>query len=280
MTIEGPVEPPPHPPRQPVFANGPTGTPSGEALFGTRAQWRRDLAIAAAIGLFMGAVGPFGTYLNTSRLTVIAYWIGAILTGQIMFGLTVRPATILAPRLRMPPLLAALVVTAIMAAPLSLLCHTVAMALWPTLRGHVSLALFYGQTLVVAGTLSAFHTWFATRRAPVPAADPPPIAGDFLSRIPGHLGRELIALQMEDHYVRVHTSAGSALILIPLRQALAELGAVPGLQVHRSWWVARHAVVGTVADGRNLRLRLVNGLQAPVSRARVAEARAAQLFMG
>ncbi len=250
------------------------GAPPGEPpLFGTRAQWRRDLAIAAAVGLALGVVGPFGSYLNSPRLTVIAYWTGAILTGEIMFGLSIRPAVLLAPRLRVPAILATAIVTALVALPLAFLCQTVVMTLWPSLRGHISVSTFYAQTLLIASAMAAAHLW-ALRPGPgtaTPALTPPP--GDFLSRIPRHLGRELIALQMEDHYVRVHTSAGSALILIPLRQAMDELGKVPGLQVHRSWWVARHAVVGTVQDGRNVRLRLVNGLEAPVSRARVAEAR-------
>ena len=282
-------EPKPTPPGEPVFANGPMGAPPGHlpvhALFGTPAQWRRDLAIAAAAGLFLGVAGPFGSYVNPSRLTVIAYWVGAILTGELLLGVTIRPATLLAPRWRIPPLLAALAVTTIVAFPLSLICHTAAMLLWPFLRGHISLLTFYGQTLLVSAVLTTAHVW--TERPPTPVAlntplatpppEPTPIPGDFLSRLPRHLGRDLIALQMEDHYVRVHTSSGSALVLIPLRQALAELGAIPGLRVHRSWWVARHAVTGTVADGRNVRLRLVNGLEAPVSRANVAEAR---LFVG
>ncbi|MEE3625334.1 LytTR family DNA-binding domain-containing protein [Nitrospirillum sp. BR 11752] len=75
--------------------------------------------------------------------------------------------------------------------------------------------------------------------------------------------------------MRAHTAQGSALVLIPLHQAVAELDAVPGLRVHRSWWVARHAVTAVVRDGRNLRLRLSNGIEAPIARASVATVRAA-----
>jgi DNA-binding LytR/AlgR family response regulator len=80
---------------------------------------------------------------------------------------------------------------------------------------------------------------------------------------------------MEDHYVRLHTISGSVLVLMPLSQALGEMGDIDGLQVHRSWWVARHAVIGVVEDRRNLRLRLKGGLEAPVSRANVARLRQA-----
>jgi DNA-binding LytR/AlgR family response regulator len=75
---------------------------------------------------------------------------------------------------------------------------------------------------------------------------------------------------MEDHYVRAHTVLGSEMILMRLRDAMAELDDVEGQQIHRSWWVARHAVEDVRRDGRNLRLVLPGGLEAPVARANVA----------
>ena len=71
--------------------------------------------------------------------------------------------------------------------------------------------------------------------------------------------------------MRVHTALGSELILLRMRDAVAELDGIDGAQVHRSWWVARDAVEDVKRDGRNLRLVLTGGLEAPVSRARVAE---------
>jgi DNA-binding LytR/AlgR family response regulator len=71
--------------------------------------------------------------------------------------------------------------------------------------------------------------------------------------------------------VRAHTDLGSDLILTPLRAAMAE---IDGLQVHRSWWVARSAVTAALVDGRKHSLRLTNGLDVPVSRASVAKLRA------
>lgn len=60
-----------------------------------------------------------------------------------------------------------------------------------------------------------------------------------------------------------------------LSKALDELGDLDGLQVHRSWWVARHAVVGVVEGGRKLRLCLTGGMETPVSRSSVARSRQA-----
>jgi DNA-binding LytR/AlgR family response regulator len=78
---------------------------------------------------------------------------------------------------------------------------------------------------------------------------------------------------MEDHYVRVHTRAGSALLLMPLGQAIAEAAPLAGVKTHRSWWVARNAVIRTEGGPRAMRLHLSNGLVAPVSRAAVATLR-------
>jgi DNA-binding LytR/AlgR family response regulator len=80
---------------------------------------------------------------------------------------------------------------------------------------------------------------------------------------------------MEDHYVRAHTAAGSDLVLMRMRDAVAELGGLAGLQVHRSWWVAEAAVAGHRRNGRQLSLTLKNGLEAPVARSAEAAVRAA-----
>ena len=45
------------------------------------------------------------------------------------------------------------------------------------------------------------------------------------------LAPNLLCLQVEDHYVRAHTASGSDLMLIALKDAIAELEGVEGLQV-------------------------------------------------
>jgi DNA-binding LytR/AlgR family response regulator len=90
-------------------------------------------------------------------------------------------------------------------------------------------------------------------------------APDFFRRMPPALGRDLLALEMEDHYLRIHTALGSDLILLRLRDALAELGPTRGRQVHRSWWVAEGAVKSAERGPRSF-LVLRNGLRVPVSK--------------
>ena len=93
----------------------------------------------------------------------------------------------------------------------------------------------------------------------------------FLDRLPYELGRELICLSMEDHYVRVHTQKGNTLILMRMSDAVKELQDYPGERVHRSWWVAKDSVQQVSKDQRKISLILKNGQIAPVSNRRVKE---------
>ncbi len=213
------------------------------ALLGSRREWALDLAVATASGLFLGLVGPFGSYLNGSRLVTVAYWVGAVWTGMILFGVTLRPAIRLAPRWKLPRAAMLAVATLLMAVPLALLCRLAAASLWPARIEGIGLLAWYGQTLVISAPLAMGYGFAnGVGRARAPGAPPAPVAPGpasegFLARLPAELGREIIALQMEDHYVRVYTAQGSGLVLVSLRQAVRELAAAgpAGLQVHRSW---------------------------------------------
>ena len=98
----------------------------------------------------------------------------------------------------------------------------------------------------------------------------------FLARIPPHLGSVLLALQAEDHYLRVITDAGSALVLMRLADAIRELPPENGMQVHRSWWIAYEAAREIEKEAGRMNLRLPDGTQVPVSRTYQAAVKAAR----
>ncbi len=75
----------------------------------------------------------------------------------------------------------------------------------------------------------------------------------------------VLAVEAEDHYVKVHTLGGSELIYYRFADAIADLAGCDGLQVHRSFWVRRSAISELQTRGRQGRLVLTNGLQIPVS---------------
>jgi hypothetical protein len=101
---------------------------------------------------------------------------------------------------------------------------------------------------------------------PVPSPDKLAVS-QLLSRLPPSLGFNIMAVKSEDHYLRVHTDNGDALILYKLSGAIEELEALgyAGLRVHRSYWVRREAIASVSAQGRQLVVNLNNGLTIPVS---------------
>ncbi|GFE48827.1 hypothetical protein So717_05800 [Roseobacter cerasinus] len=111
-------------------------------------------------------------------------------------------------------------------------------------------------------------TWLAlnaTRllRLPAPAAPVQPVPG-FWSKVPAALGRDLVALSAELHYLRVYTARGDTLVLYPFGQAVQEQG--HGTQIHRSHWVALAHVDRIERRGREGVCHLAGGLALPVSR--------------
>lgn len=110
----------------------------------------------------------------------------------------------------------------------------------------------------------------ALRHDPMPEVLLAPVASPeglspLAARLPLNVRGRLLCLEMEDHYVRVHTDRGSALVLMRLSDAITEAHPVQGRQVHRSWWVSDEAVEGFERNGRTGAVRLVNGARAPVS---------------
>ncbi len=122
-------------------------------------------------------------------------------------------------------------------------------------------------------TFSGCALSVSRRLPPAPASAPvAKEAARFMERLPRSLrSAELLAVQAEDHYLRVYTTLGEALILMRLSDALVELAGAGGLQTHRSWWIARAAVADVVREGRQATLVLKSGCRAPVSRARLKE---------
>ena len=85
---------------------------------------------------------------------------------------------------------------------------------------------------------------------------------------------KLICLQMDDHYLNISTDKGEHLLLMRFKDALAKLENYDGFQTHRSWWVAKEAVLDTKKDGRKLILILQNGTEVPVSQTYLANVKA------
>lgn len=254
-------------------------------ILGEPRDWAVRLTAGVAVGAFLGVIGPFGSFAAPLPVRV-ASWVAGTCLGVMLFSVLVRGSRVLGARLALPAWFSTGAAVAAGCLPLSLVVGLLFNGRYLREGGWPAALEFYGDCLLIAAPLTAAGV-LLVRRHPDPAAPPEvtapvpvpataaPAAASLLDRLPPRLGRDLVALQIEDHYVRAHTPLGSDLLLMPLGQAVEAVARVEGLRIHRSWWVARAAVVGEVWEGRNLRLRLRGGLEAPVARASVAPLRAA-----
>ncbi|HPF25339.1 MAG TPA: LytTR family DNA-binding domain-containing protein [Steroidobacteraceae bacterium] len=125
----------------------------------------------------------------------------------------------------------------------------------------LNLLFFYGLRMPRFGYRPAATT--TTTTATTTPVSPRTTRPALMERVRPERRGMLLALEAEGHYLRVHTDAGSDLILYRLSDAMLELADVDGAQVHRSWWVAASALS---AERHRDHLQLVNSLQVPVSR--------------
>ena len=246
----------------------------------TLREWVIELVVMVAVGVALAALGPFGSFAIGSFAARLAYWIPAALIGYAIFRPTTLAAVLIAQRLELPELPAAAVGVLFAAIPASF-----AIAYFGGYRpgagpSFEQLFQLYVQVAVIGVLVMAVFVLMG-RESPNAAspissavAETRP-AAPFLDRLPAAWADRLLALEMEDHYVRAHGPDTSTLILLRMRDAEAELADIDGMRIHRSWWVARAAVERAVRDGRGYRLRLTNGLEPPVARDRVAALRAA-----
>lgn len=135
-------------------------------------------------------------------------------------------------------------------------------------------------TVAAAALVSALVAFLSQRlsAAPAvaaPAGQSPPPRPRLLDRLPTEKRGRIVRLSMQDHYVEVHTDRGSALILMRMSDAIAEIEGVDGLRIHRSHWVARDAVEAVERREGRLVLRLRGGVELPVSRSYAEAVRAA-----
>jgi DNA-binding LytR/AlgR family response regulator len=140
----------------------------------------------------------------------------------------------------------------------------------------VQLLIVYATTTTPMPTPGGAETPAGAPALPEPGAEAAPAVfpSALLGKLPPGIGSDIIALETEDHYLRVHAAGGSALILMRMADAVALLDPRLGAQVHRRWWVAEGAVADVRTEGQRLTLRLTDETLVPVGRTFSAAARA------
>lgn len=259
---------------------------------------RRGVVIATVAALVMTLTGAF----DTDMLGVAArlgYWL-IIMEAGALIGMGATTAIRGWGGLAAHPWREGAAISLLIAAPLTLVVLGTTIAFFAGSRATpAGIAFLFAMVLAVTAVITAIN--YATRPAPPVAAhestaatpvpmpnaaepepEPMPAARSLprlAERLPPHLRyAEVHALEAEDHYLRVHTAAGSALILLRIGDAVAELDGVDGARTHRSWWVARQAVRAVARKSGRAELTLPCGTIAPVSRSAYPQLRDAGWF--
>jgi hypothetical protein len=237
----------------------------------------RALAVMAIVGVLLGFAGPFGTFEILPLAGRIAYWVAIVfLTYGSGYGLA-----LLGDRLwgKGRPTWQRVVIqivpaglgTSVVMGLLNVAVFGVDDIAWGPLMVLVAQSFAISAAVVAVSFLSA-RPVISPDPTPSPAT-PPPI----LERVPLAQRGALLALSVEDHYVDIVTERGKTLVLMRLADAIREAGDAPGLQIHRSHWVATGAVVKAHRSEGKVTLELSNGMRLPVSRGYLPAAKQAGL---
>lgn len=242
-----------------------------------------DLSIMTVIGAVLAWIGPFGSANAPFALRLIS-WVGLCYVGYAIYNPVGWFVEYFHRTLHLPK--ASLWIGLVLLATIP-----ASVAIWianflpngPVMPSADEALSAYLNVLVIGASITVLFVLIERANGNDAAPPPMPLSQQddpadtsaatprpsFLDRLPAELGSDLIAPEMEDHYVRAHPALGSDLVLMRMRDAVGELdglGGIDGAQVHRSWWVARRAVEDVRREGRNIRLILPSGLEAPVSR--------------
>lgn len=254
----------------------------GTSQFALREWWgymrrRQTLIGLAGASLFVTLAAPFGSGAYLSFLPRLAYW---TVTVFVTFAAGTLISMTIERRLR--GVSEWLRVMAI-GTPIGLAVLGIVVAInavvygWtPPLRDWLQLAV----TVLLLSYLITLAFDAIEKRKPRGEADTEtaPKAPALLDRLPLDKRGPLIAVSVEDHYVRIRTTKGEELILMRLSDAIRETAPTHGAQVHRSHWVAFDAVASVARKGDGAVLTMSDGTTIPVSRANVKKLKEAGLM--
>jgi DNA-binding LytR/AlgR family response regulator len=245
--------------------------PSGdwEAELGRPFWWARALGFSAIAGLTLGVIG----FLSGELLICLFDWTAMVVFGAAIAALGGPPLVRLGRRLGLPAALSVALAVVLTSVPVSAFAAAFGHLAWPKPSAALTPLDWFLKTLfveaLIVGLWALSEGLLRARPRSAPAREPV-TPGPASTRASDEA---VFCLQMQDHYVRVHRPSGVTMELMSMKAAIARYGAAGGLQVHRSWWVARAAIGAVERHGRGFRLRVNGGLTVPVARNRIAELR-------
>ncbi|MEO0550655.1 MAG: LytTR family transcriptional regulator DNA-binding domain-containing protein [Pseudomonadota bacterium] len=238
-------------------------------------KMRRTLIAFVAVSAFLAFINPYNAAGTMSYPAAFLYWLGMVGAGGLGGNLAVMAYKYIFPD---GPRLVGLAISALMATVAVLIfivVVTVARGYYVPLE---AIPRLFFLILVISIAITAMSDLidraFANEDTPPETGKAVEPMAAFLERLPvKYRTAELHAISSEDHYLRVYTNLGEALILMRLADAVRELEGAAGAQVHRSWWIAKASIADEKRqNGRSL-LVLKSGTEVPVSRSYHARAK-------
>lgn len=239
----------------------------------------RNVGIAAGAGVFLALVGAMGMD-DVPLGTRLLYWVPLMVGGSGVAHVVTLALRRIPPAMHNPWIFGALLALAL-SIPITLIVWAFTTLMVGADWDWREIPQLYSSVLVICVAMTAIMVMInwpgRVTHAPPVGAPAPSIR--FMERLPAKLkGATIYAISSEDHYLRLHTSKGSDLILMRLSDAIGELEGLEGAQTHRSWWVAKDAVESARRDGDRMTLALKGGAEAPVSRPNIRPLREAGWF--
>jgi hypothetical protein len=237
-----------------------------------------DLALWAAIGVVMAFLGPFGT-AERPLAERLAYW-EACMVGGGLIGIAIDAPVGSHVRSFWPRLA---ITSAAMTPPVTVLVGIANHFLAGMRLTFGNMLTPWFQVFIVCFAAMCLRqlAWAqpVAPAAPEPTEPPADPTAAFRKRLSAkRRGAALLAVEAEDHYLRVHTDAGDELIAARFGDAMAELACAPGFRTHRSWWVAAEAIEDVRWKKGRGEARVKGGLTVPISRSNAAPLKAAGWF--
>lgn len=218
----------------------------------------------AGVALLLGLIGPFGTYESLPLPARLLYWtVMALATFWPGFVTSLCVASF-ADNRGAPPLISLGLGGLAASLPVSAIIGGIDSVVFKQPFDAVFWHIL-PYAMVIALVIGVLCEILETQSVPAVRTDPPQEVPAWTGHLPPELGRDLICLQAQDHYVLAKTPKGQALVRASISEATQALGGF-GLRVHRSWWVAREAI--DRLDNRKGRALLIlrDGTCVPVGR--------------
>lgn len=230
-----------------------------------------------AVVVVLAVIGPFTTFENQDFGARLVFW-GLMATSCYFVGFVFSVFVgQLALRAGASEMLSRLIGGAVSGLPVTIVVWVINKFIYGfTMEGRFSFLTLLVSCTVISMAIAMIIYQVSKAHGRTGAdenVDAKPIA--FLRRMPVEMGRDILCLEAQDHYVNVTTLKGSTLVLIRLSDAIAELEGIEGLRIHRSWWVAKEAIVKTTRENGKLMVKLSNDTLLPVSRTYAGEVRGA-----